>query len=103
MLESCARVEQAIAFREFQDTTFSYAKIQLADRTGASVIIKIHNGKLYFDRYNQSRGFGYREKAPKEGLRKVLTANLQSGLPILQACKQECHYATKYSTLYNLL
>src|SRR5215469_9380419 len=59
-LESCATVEEAIAFfRKHQDPGFFRAKILLADRTGASVIIGGHEGKVQVKPASTCRGFGY--------------------------------------------
>ncbi|WP_247234240.1 hypothetical protein [Telluribacter sp. SYSU D00476] len=103
MLESCATVEEAIAFyQKYQEPSFSYARIMIADKSGASVIIGARNGQLYFARSNQSRGFGYGEKALKEHLTKAPQPTVQGGLPILQACLQQGQYATKYSSIYDL-
>lgn len=103
MLESCATVEEAIAFyQQYEETAFSYARILIADKTGASVIIGARNGKMYFDRSTQSRGFGYGSKALSEHLAKSPEPTLESGLPILKACKQEGQYATKYASVYDL-
>lgn len=103
MLESCATVEEAIAFyQKYQEPSFSHAKIMVADKTGASVIIGARNGHLYFDRSNQSRGFGYGEKILAPLLAKIPQPSLSSGLPILQACEQKGQYATKYSSVYDL-
>jgi hypothetical protein len=103
MLESCATVEEAIAFyQKYQEPSFSYARIMIADKTGASVIIGARDGKLFFDKSTTSRGFGYGEKALSEHLAKASTPSLQSGLPILQACKQEGQYPTQYSSIYDL-
>jgi hypothetical protein len=103
MLESCATVSEAIAFyQKYQEPSFSYARIMIADKSGASVIIGARNGQLYFDTSNQSRGFGYGEKALNQLLAKAPKPTLQSGLPILQACLQQGQYATKYSSVYDL-
>ncbi|MBU1821365.1 MAG: hypothetical protein KKG00_07620, partial [Bacteroidetes bacterium] len=103
MLESCATVEEAIAFyQKYQEPSFSYARIMIADKSGASVIISARNGQLYFDRSNQSRGFGYGEKALGNYLAKAPQPTVQNGLPILQACLQQGEYATKYSSIYDL-
>lgn len=41
MLESCATVVQAIAFyQQYQDTTFSYATILIADKTGPPSLLE---------------------------------------------------------------
>jgi hypothetical protein len=103
MLESCATVEEAIAFyQKYREEGFSYARIMVADKTGASVIIGVRDGKLFFDKSNKSRGFGFGEKALSEHLAKTPIPSLQSGLPILQACKNEGQYPTQYSSIYDL-
>lgn len=103
MLESCATVEEAIAFyQKYQEPSFSYARIMIADKSGASVIIGARNGQLHFDRSKQSRGFGYGEKALNHHLTQVPQPTIQNGLPILRACLQQGEYATKYSSIYDL-
>lgn len=103
MLESCATVSEAIAFfKKFREPSFSYARIMIADKSGASVIIGARNGQLFFDTSNQSRGFGYGEKALNELLVKEPQPTIEAGLPILQACFQHGQYATKYSSVYDL-
>ncbi|WP_276373976.1 hypothetical protein [Chryseolinea sp. H1M3-3] len=103
MLESCATVSEAIAFyQKYQEPSFSYARIMIADKSGASVIIGARNGQLFFDTSNQSRGFGYGEKVLNKLLSEVPQPTVKSGLPILQACFQQGQYATKYSTVYDL-
>lgn len=49
VLETCATVKEAIAsHREHREPSFTYAKILLADRTGASVIIGANDGKRVY-------------------------------------------------------
>ena len=103
MLESCATVEEAIAFyRKHWEPGFSYAKIMIADKRGASVIIGAKNGQLQFDRSHESRGFGYGSRILHEMLVNQPIPTLASGASILQACLQEGQYATKYSSVYDL-
>ena len=103
MMETCATVEEAIGFyQKYQETTFSYARIMIADKTGASVIIGAKNGKLYFDQSHQSRGFGYGGNTLTQLLSQAPKPTLKEGLPILQACYQDGLYATKYSSVYDL-
>src|SRR5690606_14963206 len=60
MLETCATVEEAIAFyRAHAEPGFAQADILIADRTGASVVIGARDGTLFFDRSSQSRAIGY--------------------------------------------
>lgn len=103
MLENCATVEEAIAFfQKYAEPSFSYARILIADKSGASVIIGARDGKLYFDRSKSSRGFGY----GGDTLQKMLSADtkpsLEVGLPILKACVQKGGDATKYSNVFDL-
>ena len=103
MLESCATVKEAIAFyKKYKEPGFSTARIMIADKSGASVIIGAHNGQIYFDTSKQSRGFGYGKKALDGLLAKAPKPTIESGLPILQACLQQGEYATKYSSIYDL-
>ena len=103
MLESCATVDEAIAFyQKFWEPGFSYARVMIADKTGKSVIISARDGKLVFDIAHESRGFGYGAKALNEGLASRPAPTVGEGIPILQACMQEGQYATKYSSVYDL-
>ena len=62
MSESCRTVEEAILFyRSHAEPSFAKARIMLADKSGASVIIGAARsgrvGELEVQRSNQSRGF----------------------------------------------
>jgi hypothetical protein len=102
MLETCATVEEAIAFyKAYHEPSFSYARILIADRSGASVIIGARDGHLQFEKASQSRGFGYM------GLVEPLVAKspeptVANGAVILRACLQKGQYATKYSNIFDL-
>lgn len=102
-LESCASVEEAIAFfRGHQDRGFYRAKILLADKTGASVIIGGKDGKLQVEREKQCRGFGYGSQALNELLTKTTQPTVSNGAKILRAALQKGQYATKYSNIFDL-
>jgi hypothetical protein len=102
-LEECATVEAAIAFfRKHQDRGFYRAKILLADRTGASVIIGGKDGKLEVKQATQCRGFGYGEQTLKKLLNKTTPATVSNGASILRAAMQKGQYATKYSNIFDL-
>lgn len=104
MLESCATVEEAIAFfRKYAEPGFSYAKILVADKTGASVIIGAKNGKIQFDKSNSSRGFGYGMNSLNKMLSPGTKPTLGNGLPILESCLQQGNFATKYSNVFDLI
>jgi hypothetical protein len=104
MLESCATVQEAMEFyKKYREPSFSSSRILIADRTGASVIIGVKDGELYFDYSTISRGFGYGSKTLSERLLPSSENSIDNGISILQACKQEGTYATKYSNIFNLI
>jgi hypothetical protein len=103
MLESCATVEEAIAFYEkYREPQFNRAKILVADKSGASAIIGARDGKLQVDRANHSRGFGYGRQTLAKMLAKDTEPKLTKGLEILRACEQQGEFATKYSSVFDL-
>lgn len=103
MLESCATVEEAIAFYQtYREPQFHRAKILVADKSGASAIIGARDGKLHVDKANHSRGFGYGRKTLAEMLKTNTEPKLEIGREILRACEQKGQYATKYSSVFDL-
>jgi len=103
MLETCASVEEAIAFfQSHWEPSFSYAKILVADRTGASVIIGAKDGQLQVEKMRQSRAFGYRGGLANEMLVQDSRPALANAAKILKAAVQEGQYATKYSNVFDL-
>jgi hypothetical protein len=102
MLESCATVEEAVTFyRHYGEPSFSYAKILVADRTGASVIIGARDGKLQVDKADKCRGFGYGGRTLDRLLAEAPEISAAGGFRILKACMQQGTYATKYSCVYD--
>jgi hypothetical protein len=103
MLESCATVEEAIAFFQTHwEPSFSYARILIADRSGASVILGAKDGRLTVERANNSRAMGYRGKVAEDCLAQKPEPTLNNAATILRAASQEGHYATKYSNVFDL-
>ncbi len=103
MLETCARVHDAIAFfRTHWDPAFSYARILVADRTGASAVISAKDGKLKVDEENQSRGFGFGARTLDVALARRPNPVVAEGFKILRACRQGGYYTTKYSNIFDL-
>jgi hypothetical protein len=103
MLESCRTVDEAIEFyKTHLEADFHRSKILIADRSGASVIIGAHDGKLQLQRETHCRGFGY----GAEALRKMLTpkseASVENGVKILRAALQNGQFGTKYSNIFDL-
>jgi len=102
-LENCATVDEAIAFfRGHQDGGFYRAKILLADRTGASVIIGGKDGKLQVEKAHQCRGFGAGEQALDRLLTKSTEPTVGNGVKILRAALSKGQYATKYFNIFDL-
>ena len=85
MLETCASVEDAIAF---------YRQ--------ASAILGAEGGKLLVERSRQSRGFGF--CGPKLGriLAKPPIPTVSNGAAIMRACLQQGETPTRYSNVYDL-
>ncbi len=103
MLETCATVEEAIAFyRGHREMGFVRAKILVADPTGASVIIGAKDGKLQVEQENQCRGFGYSARTLDKMLAKTTEPTVANGARILRAALQKGQYATKYSNVFDL-
>lgn len=103
MLETCTTVDDAIAFyRTHREPDFSRAKVLVADRTGASVIIGAKDGQLQFEKANQSRGFGYGSRTLDKMLATPPKPTVANGAAILRACLQEGPTATQYSNVFDL-
>lgn len=103
MLQTCATVDEAIAFHKaYREPSFSYARMLVADRTGASAVIGAKNGKLHVVRMNQSRGFGYAAETLDKLLGAAPKPTPADGARILQACTQKGKYATKYYNVFDL-
>ena len=103
MLETCKTVNDAITFyRNHQEPEFWRAKILVADRTGASVIIGAKDGKLQVESDNQCRGFGFGRQTLDAALQRHPESTVANGFKILRDCRQQGQYATKYSNVYDL-
>lgn len=103
MLQTCATVEEAIAFHhKYREPSFSYAKILVADRTGASAVIGAKDGKLHVVRMKESRGFGYAGATLDKLLHESPKPTLADGARILQTCTQPGTFATKYYNIFDL-
>ena len=103
MLETCATIDEAIAFyRSHNEAGFWRAKILVADRSGASVIIGAHDGKLAVEQEDRCRGFGYGQRPLDIALAKHPEVTVAEGFKILKDCRQGDTYATKYSNIFDL-
>lgn len=103
MLESCATVDEAWAFFERHwEPGFSYAKILVADRTGASAVIQARDGELTIVRARDCRGFGYNGPMVTQMLETAREPTIETAALILRAAAQDGPFATKYSNVFDL-
>ncbi len=103
MLETCATVDEAIAFyRQHWEPGFAKARILIADNTGASVIIGAKGGKLLVECSRQNRGFGFCDPRLGAMLAKTPVPTVSNGAAILRACLQTGPTPTRYSNVYDL-
>jgi len=101
MLATCATLDDAVAFfRRHYEPGFGYARILVADKTGASAMIRAKDGKLFVDPANQCRGFGYGQRTLDQMLAPSSEATLANGMKILRACIQPV--GTRYSNVFDL-
>jgi hypothetical protein len=103
VLQTCASVEEVITYyRQHREPSFTYAKILLADRTGASVIIGAKEGKSQVEKSDRCRGFGYGARTLDKILAGAPEPTVANGARILRACLQKGQYATKYFNIFDL-
>lgn len=103
MLESCTSVEEAIGFfQKHTEPAFSYAKILVADRSGASAIIGAKDGKLEVIKAKTSGGFGYGSEVVRRMLLGDDSPTAENAAMLLRASQQQGKFATKYSNVFNL-
>ena len=101
MLATCATLDEAVAFfRKHHEPAFGYARILVADKTGASAMIRAKDGKLFVDPANQCRGFGYGQRTLNRMLAVSSEATVTNGMNILRACAQPL--GTRYSNVFDL-
>jgi hypothetical protein len=103
MLRTCRTVDEAVDFfRTHWEPSFSYAKLLVADASGASVQIGAHDGQLVLARETRCRGFGFGQPTLERMLAPAATASVENALAILRAAHQTGPYATKYSNVFDL-
>ena len=103
VLETCATVDEAIAFyKTINEKSFTYAKILIADRSGASVIIGARDGRIDIQKMRQTRGFGYGESIIYRMFGQNPEPSIKNAACILKEVMQKGLYATKYSNIFNL-
>ena len=103
MLETCATVEDAIRFYgTHREPEFRHAKILVADKTGASVIIGAKDGQLQVEKENRCRGFGFGHQTLDLALAQHPQPTVTDGFKILRDCRQPGQDATRYSNIFDI-
>jgi hypothetical protein len=106
MLETCATVDEAIAFYEaHNEPAFAGARIFIADRTGASAIIGVKNGRLEVAKTTECRAFGARGDIATRMLTNDRAPTLANATRILRASAQRNFFGafgTQYSNVFDL-
>ncbi len=103
MLESCANVEDAIAFyTRYFEPAFAGAKLVVADRSGASAVIGAKNGRLEVVRRASSFVFGYGGKRVAPLLAESAEASATRAAELLRTAQQTGRYGTKFSNIFDL-
>jgi len=102
-LETCATVEEAITFyRGHRWGAFSDCRFLVADRTGASAILRAKDGKLLVEKSTSCQGFGYGALTFSKLLADSAEPTLTNSAQILRACRQWGAYPTQYSYVADL-
>jgi hypothetical protein len=102
MLQTCATLDEAVAFyKEHEEPGFGYAKILVAERSGASAVIGARDGRLHVERLRRSRAFGYGAEIAA-GMLESTPPTLDRAARILRAARQEGRYPTQYSNVFDL-
>lgn len=102
MVKRCSTVEEAIQFiKDYNEVSFSYARMMIGDNEGNSAILGWKNGQLDVQRNEGSlQAFGYKGKVVRECF-----ADAKSGRDIdflaetLDNAHQEGRYPTQYSNI----
>ncbi len=102
MLKNCATLDQAIAFYEaYEEAGFQYARVLVAEKSGASAVISARDGRLQVDRLERSRAFGYGGEVATRMLGNT-PVGVDGAALILRAARQEGRFPTQYSNVFDL-
>ena len=103
MLSTCDSVEDAISFfRTYWEPGFAYARIMVADKSGASALIGLVDGKLEAFQSKSCAAFGFGGEQASQLISADSTATFENAAKILKAARQSGDYATRYSNVFDL-
>lgn len=102
MLETCATVDDAIAFyQRTNEQSFSGATILVTDRAGNSVQMGFRNGAFFADRGTRAQVIGYAAATVNRLLGSNAEVSLENVASILDQARQYGTYSTQYSNVYD--
>ena len=103
MLATCSSVEEAIEFfQSHWEPGFAYARIMVADKSGASALIGSIDGKLEAIQSKSCAGFGFGAEQASHLISADSAATFENAAIILKAARQAGEHATKYSNVFDL-
>ena len=105
MIAKCATVDEAIVFfKKYNDNSFSYARIMLADKYGNSAIIGWKEGNIFVDRINGNLlSLGYGEEIVNSYFENTKgEKDMAYMAKALFAAHQKGQYPTQYSNIISL-
>ncbi len=102
MLRTCATLDQAIAFYQaYEEPGLQYARVMVAERSGASAVLSARDGRLVIDRLDRSRAFGYGGEVAT-GMLSAAAVTVEAAAGILRAARQSGRFPTQYSNVFDL-
>lgn len=103
MLATCDSVEEAIKFfRSHWEPGFSYARMMVADKSGASALIGVVDRKLEAFQSRSCAAFGFGGEQASQLISADSAPTFENAATILKAARQSGEYATKYSNVFDL-
>jgi hypothetical protein len=105
IITKCTSVEEAIKYYEkYNEESFSYARIMLADKYGNSAIVGWKNGKFFVERnQNKLHAFGYKgDSVYSYFSNNQQDKNIHYFSKVLDVAHQEGVYPTQYSNIISL-
>ncbi|HYQ56122.1 MAG TPA: hypothetical protein VEP89_02165 [Draconibacterium sp.] len=105
IISKCATVDEAInMFLKYNDDSFAYARIMIADKLGNSAIIGWENGKMFIRRNrNKLQAFGFKGDAVKSYFSEnSKNTDVNKLAEALEMAHQEGKYPTQYSNIISI-
>lgn len=102
MLESCADVDEAIAFWSHLKMPFFNATLMVADRSGAVAVIGFKSGSLHVVRGKGCGAWGWNGEVASKLINQNSVPVITNAAMILDRSRSQGEYATRYSNIFDL-